>query len=37
VKLLLRRDQRGGLLGKVVFTLDVRAQLTDAERANIAK
>lgn len=29
MKLLLRRDQRSGMLGKVVFCLDVRADLTD--------
>lgn len=37
MKLLLRRDQRAGMLGKVVFTLDVRADLTSEEKANIAK
>jgi predicted GNAT family acetyltransferase len=37
MKLLLRRDQRQGLLGKVIFTLDVRADISDAERANIKK
>jgi hypothetical protein len=37
MKLLLRRNQRGGLLGKVVFTLEVRADLSDAEEAHIAK
>lgn len=37
MKLLLRRNQRSGLLGKVIFTLEVRADLTDEERSNIAK
>lgn len=37
MQLVLRRDQRGGLLGKMVFTLDVRAQITDDERNNIRK
>ena len=37
MKLLLRRDQRAGMLGKVVFTLGVRAELTPDETANIAK
>ena len=37
MKLLLRRDQRAGLMGKVVFTLDVRAQLSDDEKARIRK
>lgn len=37
MKLLLRRDQRQGLLGKVVFTLDVRADLAAEEKSNITK
>ena len=37
MKLLLRRDQRSGMLGKVVFTLAVRADLSSEERSNIAK
>ncbi len=37
MKLLLRRNQQQGLMGKVKFTLDVRAELTDDERANIRK
>jgi len=37
MKLLLRRDQRGGMLGKQVFSLDVRADLSADERANISK
>lgn len=37
MKLLLRRNQRAAMLGKVVFTLEVRANVTDEERANITK
>jgi len=37
VKLLLRRDQKSGLIGKVTFTLTVRAELTDEEKSNIEK
>jgi hypothetical protein len=37
MKLLLRRDQRNGLLGKVVFALDVRADLSGEEIGNIRK
>lgn len=37
MRLLLRRDQRPGLLGKVVFSLEVRADLSEEERSNIAK
>ena len=37
MKLLLRRDQRPGMLGKVVFALAVRADITAEEKANIAK
>ena len=36
MKLLLRRDQRSSLLGKAVFVLEVRAQLTDEERRSIS-
>jgi hypothetical protein len=35
--MLLRRDQRQGLLGKVVFTLEVRADLAPDEKAAIEK
>lgn len=35
MKLLLRRNQRQGMLGKVTFTLEVRADLADEERAAI--
>lgn len=37
MKLLLRRDQRQGMLGKVVFALEVRAELSPEELANIKK
>lgn len=37
MKLLLRRDQRSGMMGKVVFSLEVRADITSEEKANIQK
>lgn len=38
MKLLLRRDQRSGMLGgKPVFSIDVRAEISDDERATIKK
>lgn len=37
MKLLLRRDQRQGMLGKVVFTLEVRASISEEERAAVDK
>ena len=37
MKLLLRHDQKSGLIGKVTFTLGVRAELTDQEKNNIQK
>jgi hypothetical protein len=39
MKLLLRRDQKSGMIGigKVTFTLAVRAELTDQEKDNIKK
>jgi len=39
MKLLLRRDQKPGMLGmgKIAFTLDVRAELSEDEKANIKK
>lgn len=39
MKLLLRRDQKSGLIGmgKITFTLAVRAELTDQEKNNIKK
>lgn len=37
MKLLLRRDQRSGLIGKPVFQLDVRADISKDEKAAIDK
>jgi hypothetical protein len=37
MKLLLRRDQKSGLIGKITFTLTVRSELTDEEKSNIRK
>lgn len=37
MRLLLRRDQRSGLMGKVTFSLDVRAEISDEERSNIKR
>tara|TARA_R110002051_G_scaffold136214_2_gene208926 strand:+ start:144 stop:518 length:375 start_codon:yes stop_codon:yes gene_type:complete len=37
MKLLLRRDQRSGMMGKMVFTLDVRADLSADEKERIRK
>ena len=39
MKLLLRRDQKSGMLGvgKVTFILDVRAELTEEEKSHIKK
>ncbi|MDI6623320.1 MAG: hypothetical protein QME55_01195 [Brevundimonas sp.] len=37
MKLLIRRDQRAGLLGKMIFTLDVRADLSADEKERIRK
>ena len=37
MKLLLRRDQKAGILGKVAFTLDVRADLSPEELNDIRK
>lgn len=37
MKLLLRRDQRAGLTGKVIFSLDVRASLSQQEVENLKK
>lgn len=37
MKLLLRRDQKNGLLGKVIFTVSVRAELSDEEKADVKK
>lgn len=37
MKLLLRRDQKSGMLGGVIFQLDVRADLSADERASISR
>jgi len=37
MKLLIRRDQKNGLLGKVNFILEVRAQLSEEEQSHIKK
>lgn len=37
MKLLLCRDQKTSLLGKVIFTVSVRAELSDEEKAHIKK
>ena len=37
MKLLLRREQRSGLMGKMIFTLDVRADLSADEKERIRK
>lgn len=39
MKLLLRRDQKSGMLGvgKIIFILDVRAELTEEEKSHIKK
>ncbi len=37
MKLLLRRDQKSSMMGKITFTLSVRAELTSEEKSNIQK
>lgn len=37
MQLLLRRDQRSSVLGKAIFALDVRSDLTPEEQSNISK
>lgn len=37
MKLLLRRDQKSGMMGKIIFTVSVRAELTEEEKADIKK
>lgn len=37
MKLLLRRNQKSGMMGKTSFTLDVRAELSGDEQSHIAK
>lgn len=35
MKLVLKRDQRKGMLGKMIFSLTVRAEISDKERGDI--
>ncbi len=37
MKLLLKRDQKSGMMGKITFLLSVRAELTPDEKENIKK
>lgn len=37
MKLLLRRTQKSSMMGKITFSLDVRAQISDEEKANVKK
>lgn len=37
MNLILRRDQRASLLGKVIFQLDVRAEISSEEKASIQR
>lgn len=37
MKLLLRRNQKTNILGKIIFLLDVRAELSEEETSNIKK
>ena len=37
MRLLLRRDQRSTMMGNISFILEVRADITPEERANISK
>jgi hypothetical protein len=37
MRLLLRRNQRSGMLGKVIFSLEVRADISAEERAAVSK
>lgn len=37
MKLLLKRDQKSGMMGKVTFLLSVRAELSAQEKENIKK
>lgn len=37
MKLLLRRDQRSGLMGKIIFSLEVRADVSPEERESIRR
>ena len=37
MKLLLRRSERSGMLGKLIYVLEVRAEVSSDERNSIAK
>lgn len=37
MKLLLRREQKSSMMGKISFALNVRAELTDDEKSDIKK
>ncbi|MCU7867424.1 MAG: hypothetical protein KZQ98_02675 [Candidatus Thiodiazotropha sp. (ex Lucinoma borealis)] len=37
MKVLLSRNQKSGIVGKIAFTLNIRAELSDAEKSSIAK
>ena len=37
MKLLLKRDQKSGMMGGITFLLNVRAELSPEENANISK
>ena len=37
MKLLLRREQKSSMMGKITFILDVRSELTEDEKSNIKK
>lgn len=37
MKLLLKREQKSSMMGKISFALNVRAELSEAEQSNIKK
>ena len=37
MKLLLKRDQKSGMMGGITFLLDVRAELSDQEQLSVSK
>ena len=37
MQLLLKRNQRSGLMGGIIFILDARAEFTPEERSNIRR
>lgn len=37
MKLLLRREQKSSMLGKITFVLDVRAELSEEEKGSVKK